>query len=319
MKGTAAGARGAVAAVVLGALALAPPAGGAVAGSAAVRGVASGGGVGDGGVGGGSGFAGAVGSGAALGGTAGGAVAEGAGRAGVGGFAELRAVDPTVLQEMRYATAHTFVGTPVDGYREPVCLLTRPAARALHRAQARLLRRGLSLKVYDCYRPQRAVDHFVRWARDPADQRMKAGFYPRVDKARLFADGYVAERSGHSRGSTVDVTLVRLPRDPARPYVPGEPLVDCTAPREKRFPDDSVDMGTGFDCFDPLSHTDDPRVRGAARANRDLLRGVLAAEGFVNLPEEWWHFTYRPEPFPDTYFDFPVEAVRSRRAPASVR
>ncbi|MEU7569212.1 M15 family metallopeptidase [Streptomyces fradiae] len=319
MQGNAAGARGAVAAVVLGALALAPPAGGAVAGSAAVREAASGGGVGDGGVGGGSGFAGAVGSGAALGGTAGGAVAEGAGRAGVGGFAELRAVDPTVLQEMRYATAHTFVGTPVDGYREPVCLLTRPAARALHRAQARLLRRGLSLKVYDCYRPQRAVDHFVRWARDPADQRMKAGFYPRVDKARLFADGYVAERSGHSRGSTVDVTLVRLPRDPARPYVPGEPLVDCTAPREKRFPDDSVDMGTGFDCFDPLSHTDDPRVRGAARANRDLLRGVLAAEGFVNLPEEWWHFTYRPEPFPDTYFDFPVEAVRSRRAPASVR
>ncbi|QEV11212.1 D-alanyl-D-alanine dipeptidase [Streptomyces fradiae ATCC 10745 = DSM 40063] len=267
-------------------------------------------------MGGGSGLAGAAGSGAVRGGTAGGVVAEGAG---AGTFVELRAVDPTVLQEMRYATAHTFVGTPVDGYRAPVCLLTRPAARALHRAQARLLRRGLSLKVYDCYRPQRAVDHFVRWARDPADQRMKAAFYPRVDKARLFADGYVAERSGHSRGSTVDVTLVRLPREPARPYVPGEPLVDCTAPREARFPDDSVDMGTAFDCFDPLSHTDDPRVRGAARANRDLLRGVLAAEGFVNLPEEWWHFTYRPEPFPDTYFDFPVEAVRSRPAPAWAR
>ncbi|MFF9630032.1 M15 family metallopeptidase [Streptomyces fradiae] len=324
MKGTAAGARGAVAAVVLGALALAPPAAGTVAGPAAVREAASGGGVlggralgGD--VGGGSGLAGAPGSGAVRGGTAGGVVAEGAGRAGAGTFVELRAVDPTVLQEMRYATAHTFVGTPVDGYRAPVCLLTRPAARALHRAQARLLRRGLSLKVYDCYRPQRAVDHFVRWARDPADQRMKAAFYPRVDKARLFADGYVAERSGHSRGSTVDVTLVRLPREPARPYVPGEPLVDCTAPREARFPDDSVDMGTAFDCFDPLSHTDDPRVRGAARANRDLLRGVLAAEGFVNLPEEWWHFTYRPEPFPDTYFDFPVEAVRSRPAPAWAR
>ncbi|MFJ8694659.1 M15 family metallopeptidase [Streptomyces roseolilacinus] len=232
-------------------------------------------------------------------------------------FTELRAVDPTILREMRYATEHTFVGGPVDGYREPVCLLTRPAARALHRAQARLLRRGLSLKVYDCYRPQRAVDHFVRWAKDPADERMKAEFHPRVDKSRLFADGYVAERSGHSRGSTVDVTLVRLPAAPTRPYVPGEPLVDCAAPREERFPDNSVDMGTGFDCFDTLSHTDDPRVRGTARVNRDLLRGVLAAEGFVNLPEEWWHFTYKPEEFPDTYFDFPVEALRWRPAPGS--
>ncbi|MEU3451568.1 M15 family metallopeptidase [Streptomyces thermolilacinus] len=230
-------------------------------------------------------------------------------------FTELRAVDRTILQEMRYTTEHSFVGAPVDGYREPVCLLTRPAARALHRAQVRLLRRGYSLKVYDCYRPQRAVDHFVRWAGDLADERMKAEFYPRVDKARLFADGYIAERSGHSRGSTVDVTLVRLPAAPTRPYVPGEPLVDCAAPKEQRFPDNSVDMGTGFDCFDTLSHTDDPRVRGAARGNRDLLRGVLAAEGFVNLPEEWWHFTYRPEPFPETYFDFPVEGLRERPVP----
>ncbi|WP_369686849.1 M15 family metallopeptidase [Streptomyces somaliensis] len=230
-------------------------------------------------------------------------------------FTELRAVDPTILQEMRYATEHTFVGGPVDGYREPVCLLTRSAARGLQRAQARLLRRGHSLKVYDCYRPQRAVDHFVRWSGDPADQRMRAEFHPRVDKSRLLPEGYVAERSGHSRGSTVDVTLVRLPAAPTRPYVPGEPLVDCAAPREERFPDNSVDMGTGFDCFDTLAHTDDPRVKGAARANRDLLRSVLAAEGFVNLPQEWWHFTYVPEEFPGTYFDFPVEGLRWRPVP----
>ncbi|MFJ8589365.1 M15 family metallopeptidase [Streptomyces sp. NPDC093595] len=221
-------------------------------------------------------------------------------------FVALRSVDPTILQEMRYTTAHNFVGEPVDGYRQPLCVLTRPAARALHRAQVRLLRQGYSLKVYDCYRPQRAVDHFVRWAGDLRDERMKAEFYPLVDKTRLFADGYIAAKSGHSRGSTVDVTIVALPARPTRPYVPGEPLVSCSAPREERFPDNSVDMGTGFDCFDTLSHTDDPRVGGAQRANRRLLKDALAAQGFVNLPEEWWHFTYKPEPFPDTYFDFPV-------------
>ncbi|MFG3508718.1 M15 family metallopeptidase [Streptomyces sp. NPDC047821] len=227
-------------------------------------------------------------------------------------FVALRSVDPTIIQEMRYTTAHNFVGEPVDGYRQPVCILTRPAAEALHRAQVRLLRQGRSLKVYDCYRPQRAVDHFVRWAKDLGDERMKAEFYPLVPKSRLFADGYIAEKSGHSRGSTVDLTVVDLPAARTRPYVPGERLVPCYAPREERFPDNSVDMGTGFDCFDTLSHTEDPRVRGAQRANRQLLKGTLAAEGFVNLPEEWWHFTYKPEPFPGTYFDFPV----SRRSVA---
>ncbi|MER7109221.1 M15 family metallopeptidase [Streptomyces sp. NPDC000229] len=227
-------------------------------------------------------------------------------------FVALRSVDPTIVQEMRYTTGHNFVGEPVDGYRQPVCILTRPAAQALHRAQVKLLRQGYSLKVYDCYRPQRAVDHFVRWAKDLQDEEMKAEFYPLVAKSRLFADGYIAEKSGHSRGSTVDLTIVRLPAAPTRPYVPGEKLVPCFAPQEERFPDNSVDMGTGFDCFDTLSHTDDPRIQGVQRANRQLLKGTLGAEGFVNLPEEWWHFTYKPETFPDTYFDFPV----SRRSVA---
>ncbi|MCT9093992.1 M15 family metallopeptidase [Streptomyces sp. ASQP_92] len=221
-------------------------------------------------------------------------------------FVALRSVDPSILQEMRYLTPHDFVGEPIDGYRQPLCILTRPAAEALHRAQVRLLRQGYSLKVYDCYRPQRAVDHFVRWAKDLDDERMKAEFYPRVDKSRLFADGYIAEKSGHSRGSTMDLTIVRLPAPPTRPYHPGQRLVPCYAPKGERFPDNSVDMGTGFDCFDTLAHTDDPRIQGAQRANRQLLKTTLAAEGFANLPEEWWHFTYRPEPFPDTYFDFPV-------------
>ncbi|MEU6496976.1 M15 family metallopeptidase [Streptomyces sp. NPDC046984] len=223
-----------------------------------------------------------------------------------GTFVALRTVDPTILQEIRYFTAHNFVGEPVDGYRQPLCILTRPAAEALHKAQTKLLRKGYTLKVYDCYRPQRAVDHFVRWAKDLDDQRMKAEFYPQVDKARLFTDGYIAEKSGHSRGSTMDLTIVRLPAWPTRPYRPGEPLVSCHAPRAERFPDNSVDMGTGFDCFDTLAHTDDPRIVGEQRANRQLLKGTLESLGFVNLAEEWWHYTYKPEPYPDTYFDFPV-------------
>ncbi|MFD3547775.1 M15 family metallopeptidase [Streptomyces sp. NPDC058655] len=204
------------------------------------------------------------------------------------GFAVLSDVDPTIRQDIRYATGHNFTGAPVDGYEEPVCLLARPAARALRSAQRTLLRRGLSLKVYDCYRPQRAVDRFVRWAGDPADQGTKAAYYPDVDKDRLIPEGYIAAKSGHSRGSTLDVTLVRL-----------------STSRE-------VDMGTAFDFFGPLSHTDSAAVSPAARAHRDLLRQALGEQGFVNLPQEWWHFTYRPEAFPDTAFDFPVTVAAVR-------
>ncbi|MFJ5179779.1 M15 family metallopeptidase [Streptomyces griseoviridis] len=221
-------------------------------------------------------------------------------------FVALSTVDPTILQEIRYLTPHNFVGEPIDGYRQALCILTRPAAQALHRAQLRLRRQGYTLKVYDCYRPQRAVDHFVRWAEDLDDHAMKGEFYPHVDKSRLFEDGYIAEKSGHSRGSTMDLTIVGLPARPTRPYRPGEPLVPCYAPRAARFPDNSLDMGTGFDCFDPLAHTLDPRVQGRQRANRLLLKTTLEDLGFVNLAEEWWHYTFTPEPHPDTYFDFPV-------------
>ncbi|MER5213721.1 M15 family metallopeptidase [Streptomyces sp. NPDC002838] len=223
-------------------------------------------------------------------------------------FVALRTVDPTIIQEMRYFTPHNFVGERIDGYQQPLCILTRPAAKALHAAQLKLLRKGYTLKVYDCYRPQRAVNHFVRWAQDLDDQAMKGEFYPNVDKSRLFEDGYIAEKSGHSRGSTMDLTIVKLPAKPTRPYVPGEPLVPCYAPKEERFPDNSIDMGTGFDCFDTLSHTLDPRVQGAQRANRLLLKSTLESLGFVNLAEEWWHYTYKPELYPDTYFDFPVSS-----------
>ena len=218
----------------------------------------------------------------------------------------LREIAPTIRQEIRYYTPHNFVGEPIDGYERPMCIVTKDTAEALARAQRSLLKRGYTLKVYDCYRPQRAVDHFVRWAEDLDDEKMKGEFYPQVEKNRLFADGYISEKSGHSRGSTVDITLAKLPAAPTRPYRPGEPLVPCYAPKGERFPDNSVDAGTGFDCFDTLSHTDDPRITGAQRANRQLLKETLERGGFTNLPEEWWHFTHKPETFPDTYFDFPV-------------
>ncbi|MFE3553339.1 M15 family metallopeptidase [Streptomyces sp. NPDC059193] len=222
------------------------------------------------------------------------------------GFVALSDVDPTIRQEIRYHTPNNFVGEPINGYLQPTCILTRPAAHALQRAQRSLLLQGYSLKVYDCYRPQRSVDHFVAWAKDLDDQTMKDEFYPRVDKGRLFEDGYIAERSGHSRGSTVDLTLVKLPARPVPPYDPDRPLIPCYAAQKDRAPDNSVDMGTGYDCFDTLSHTLDPRIQGEQKANRLLLKSTLESAGFKNLPEEWWHYTLRGEPFPDTYFDFPV-------------
>ncbi len=223
-------------------------------------------------------------------------------------FVALRDIDSSILQDIRYATSHNFTGDRVDGYLTPTCILTRPAAEALSRAQQDFLERGYTLKVYDCYRPQRAVNDFVGWAEDLADQRMKAEFYPRVDKSTLFADGYIAEHSGHSRGSTFDITLVPLPAAVTPPYLPGQPLIDCVAPQPIRFPDNSIDMGTGFDCFDTLAHTADPRINGDQAKNRLLLGEGLERYGFVNYDKEWWHFTLNPEPYPDTFFDFPIVA-----------
>jgi D-alanyl-D-alanine dipeptidase len=221
-----------------------------------------------------------------------------------GQFVALDDVDRTIVQDMRYATTYNFVGRRIRGYREPVCILTRPAARALHRAQRRLRRAGYGLKVYDCYRPTRAVAQFARWAANPADQRMKREFYPRVDKRRAFALGYIAHRSGHSRGSTVDLTLVRLPPKP-QPAWDGR-LRSCTAPYRRRFRDSGVNMGTGYDCMDPRAHTFHPAIRGRARHNRLLLRRTMEEAGFAPYDNEWWHFTLRREPYPERYFDFPV-------------
>jgi D-alanyl-D-alanine dipeptidase len=219
-------------------------------------------------------------------------------------FVALDEVDPTILQDMRYRTKYNFVGRRIDGYREPLCILDRRAARALKQAQDSVRQSGYTLKVYDCYRPQRAVDHFVRWSEN-GNERMKREFYPRIDKSRLFDDGYIARRSGHSRGSTVDVTLVKLPVKQQPRWSRKEfGLVACTAPRRRRFPDNSVNMGTSYDCFDTRAHT--LNSKGRARQNRLLLRDTLDDVGFDDYANEWWHFTLRNERYPDRYFDFPV-------------
>jgi zinc D-Ala-D-Ala dipeptidase len=227
------------------------------------------------------------------------------------GFVELDRVDPTILHDMRYAARYNFVGRRIDGYRDPVCILHRRAARALERAQAELRPRGYSLKVYDCYRPQRAVDQFARWAAKPADDKMKREFYPHVDKSQLFDRGYIAHRSGHSRGSTVDLTLVRLPPKPQPRWTRKRfGLVLCYAPRARRYPDNSVSMGTAYDCFDPRAHTLDPRISSRPRRNRRLLKRTLERAGFEDYANEWWHFTLANERYPGTYFDFPVARPR---------
>jgi zinc D-Ala-D-Ala dipeptidase len=227
------------------------------------------------------------------------------------GFVELDRVDPTILHDMRYAARYNFVGRRIDGYRDPVCILHRRAARALERAQAELRPRGYSLKVYDCYRPQRAVDQFARWAAKPADDKMKREFYPHVDKSQLFDRGYIAHRSGHSRGSTVDLTLVRLPPKPQPRWTRKRfGLVRCYAPRARRYPDNSVSMGTAYDCFDPRAHTLDPRISSRPRRNRRLLKRTLERAGFEDYANEWWHFTLANERYPGTYFDFPVARPR---------
>jgi D-alanyl-D-alanine dipeptidase len=188
---------------------------------------------------------------------------------------------PGIELKIRYASSDNFTGTPVDGYHTPLCLLTEPAARALGSVQRELSRSGLHLVLFDCYRPQRAVDHFMRWVADLSDQGTREEYYPNVPKQALVSEGYIAEKSGHSRGSTVDLTLASS--------------------------DGSLlDMGTAWDFFDPTANTDNDSISTRARSNRMLLVDVMARHGFRNYPGEWWHFTLENEPLPDTYLDIPI-------------
>lgn len=222
------------------------------------------------------------------------------------GFVEIREVIPDIILDLRYLTNHNFLGVPVEGYKSEKCFITKNAADSLAKVQAELKRFGLSLKIYDAYRPQRAVNHFVRWAKDLSDTLTKKEFYPTIDKSRLFEDGYIAEKSGHSRGSTIDLTIVPIPL-PYQLAFDVNDQCECFESIDKRFKDNSIDMGTGYDCFNVHSHTENPELTPQQRANRLLLKSLMDKYGFKNLPEEWWHFTLRNEPFPITYFDFEIE------------
>ena len=198
------------------------------------------------------------------------------------GFVVLTDIVPEIEVELRYYTNYNFIGDRIRGYEEPVALVTKETAYALKKVNSELAPLGYTLKVYDAYRPQKAVDHFVEWARDLNDVRMKNYFYPEEKKENLFSNGFIATRSGHSRGSTVDVTLYDVRNE-------------C-----------DVDMGGTFDYFGELSHPDYKNITTEQYANRMLLRETMMKHGFKPLAEEWWHFTLADEPFPDVYFTFPV-------------
>jgi D-alanyl-D-alanine dipeptidase len=222
------------------------------------------------------------------------------------GFAYLADAEASIGQDIRYAGAHNFVGRPVDGYLAGECVLTQRAAQALKRVQAELSSQKLSLIVWDCYRPARAVRDFLAWSNASQDAPMKAEFFPGTDKAQFVALGYVASRSAHSRGSTVDLAIV--PGNARTPpiYDPLAPLRPCTAPKGERFEDGTLDFGTGYDCFDPLASTLSPGIAKDAIANRLLLQSRMRRAGFKPYAREWWHFQLVDEPFPQQSFDFPI-------------
>ena len=199
-------------------------------------------------------------------------------------FVLLSEAVPDAILEIRYYSTYNFVGERIDGYEEPLAFLTKEAAAALKEVSDDLIEQGYRLKIYDAYRPQEAVTHFMNWALDPEDTKMKEYFYPELEKDVLFPQGYIAEHSGHSRGSTVDLTLF-----------------DMSTEKE-------VDMGGTFDYFGELSHPDYTGITEEQYANRMLLRDVMTEHGFRPLEEEWWHFTLNEEPYPDTYFTFPVNS-----------
>ncbi|MBO6792551.1 MAG: M15 family metallopeptidase [Balneolaceae bacterium] len=215
---------------------------------------------------------------------------------------DINEVSPSVIKEIRYEANHNFVGQQVDGYNAPKCYLTESAANALARVQASLLKQSLSLKVFDCYRPQQAVDHFVRWASGNEPDQTKAIYFPNIPADSLFELGYIAKRSGHSRGSTVDLAIVQLPYQP-----PSEFEYNCLDEDGYKYRGSELNMGTAYDCFDVRSHTRSNLLPDSILSNRMILLEAMEAEGFVNYSQEWWHFTFKPEEFLNTYFDVPIE------------
>jgi D-alanyl-D-alanine dipeptidase len=216
------------------------------------------------------------------------------------GFVYLRDVDPGIAQDVRYAGPNNFVGHPLPGYGAGECVLRRQAAEALKRVQTELVRSGLSLKVYDCYRPARAVRAMSQWSNDGRGDGATKRFFPTLAKNSLFASGYIAAYSLHSNGTAVDLTLVPL-SGVAAAYDPAGNYGPCTAPAAQRAPDNSLDMGTGFDCFDSRSYTNSPAINAEQKRRRATLVAIMTKHGFKNYFREWWHFALpigqRPQQF----------------------
>lgn len=205
------------------------------------------------------------------------------------GFVLLADFVPGIVQEIRYYSTYNFMGERVDGYEEPAALMTKEAARALRTVANEMNAQGFRLKVFDAYRPARAVRHFVLWGIEDLDQRMKPYFYPDLEKQELFRRGYIASQSSHSRGSAVDLTLL-----------------DMRTGKE-------VDMGSPFDLFGEISHPDSRAVTDEQFENRLFLRNAMLRSGFQAIDCEWWHFSLADEPYPDIYFEFPVSAEYLKR------
>jgi D-alanyl-D-alanine dipeptidase len=199
------------------------------------------------------------------------------------GFSYVSEIDATIKKELRYATSNNFIGKPIDGYLKDSLIVSTPAAKALKEIQTKLILSGLSLKIFDAYRPQQAVDHFVRWAKVMNDTLMKQLYYPDVQKSELFTLGFIASKSGHTRGSTVDLSIV-----------------DVKTNKE-------VDMGSSYDFFGEKSHPFYKKITEAQMKNRMLLRTIMIKNGFIPYDNEWWHFTLKDEPYPTTYFNFLIE------------
>ena len=223
-----------------------------------------------------------------------------------GGFVYLGDLDPTILQDIRYAGANNFVGRPLTGYGAAECVVKRKVGLALKRVQAELGSQNLSLKVLDCYRPERAVHDMVVWAQNGQETPAERRYNPAFSKKDLFRLGYIAEHSGHSTGASVDLTLVDLKAGNSRAVDPGKAYADCTAPAAARAPEASVDMGTGYDCSDLKAHTAARYVTEAQRRWRNLLVAAMAKQGFVNYAKEWWHFSLPGAGGPA--YDFPITA-----------
>ena len=199
------------------------------------------------------------------------------------GFSYVSEIDATIKKELRYATSNNFIGKPIDGYLKDSLIISTPAAKALKKIQTKLMLSGLSLKIFDAYRPQQAVDHFVRWAKVMNDTLMKQLYYPDVQKSELFTLGFIASKSGHTRGSTVDLCIV-----------------DVKTNKE-------LDMGSSYDFFGEKSHPFYKKITEAQMKNRMLLRTIMIKNGFIPYDNEWWHFTLKDEPYPTTYFNFLIE------------